>query len=211
MVVARADPDQAVAIAKTPGVSFWRKRVDTYFPTWQTKRKKGARVNTLTRLGTCTAALAVAIFPATTLEIVKAAAEGTTRVPLVSDLRRCDFSRVNNQVPLLRPTLGSASAVLQITGSSATAEVQLYSPANPGAHYDVGLIQEPLPSSATCGPGAPGTAFTGIDTDGGGNATTTVRSGLNPGTKGVWVIVERASGDSQNPAEVYTSDFLAPV
>jgi len=172
---------------------------------------KVARMNTLARLGTCTAAIAMASFPATTFEIVKAAAEGTTRVPLVSDLRRCDFSRVNNQVPILRPALGSASSVIQIAGSSATAEVHLYSPPNPGTHYDVGLIQEPLPSSATCGPGDPGTAFAGMDTDASGSATVTVRSALRPGTTGVWVIVERPSGGPQNPAENYTSDFLAPV
>jgi hypothetical protein len=168
-------------------------------------------MNMLTRFGTYTAAFTVAISPAATFEIVKAAADGSTRVPLVSDLRRCDFSRVNNQVPILRAALGSASSVVQITGSSATAEVHLFSPANPGTHYDVGLIQEPRPSSATCGPGDPGTAFTGMDTDASGSATATVRSALRPGTTGVWVIVERPSGNTQNPAENYTSDFLAPV
>ena len=168
-------------------------------------------MNALTRFGTYTAAITVAISPAATFEIVKAAADGSTRVPLVSDLRRCDFSRVNNQLPILRPALGSASSVIQITGSSATAEVHLLSPANPGTHYDVGLIQEPRPSSATCGPGDPGTAFAGMDTDASGSATVTVRSALRPGTTGVWVIVERPSGNAQNPAENYTSDFLVPA
>ena len=158
-------------------------------------------MNALTRFGTYTAAITVAISPAATFEIVKAAADGSTRVPLVSDLRRCDFSRVNNQLPILRPALGSASSVIQITGSSATAEVHLLSPANPGTHYDVGLIQEPRPSSATCGPGDPGTAFTGMDTDASGSATVTVQSAIRPGTTGVWVIVERPSGNAQNPAE----------
>jgi hypothetical protein len=168
-------------------------------------------MNALTRFGTYTAAITVAISPAATFEIVKAAADGSTRVPLVSDLRRCDFSRVNNQLPILRPALGSASSVIQITGSSATAEVHLLSPANPGTHYDVGLIQEPRPSSATCGPGDPGTAFTGMDTDASGSATVTVQSAIRPGTTGVWVIVERPSGNAQNPAENYTSDFLVPA
>ena len=168
-------------------------------------------MNALTRFGTYTAAITVAISPAATFEIVKAAADGSTRVPLVSDLRRCDFSRVNNQLPILRPALGSASSVIQITGSSATAEVHLLSPANPGTHYDVGLIQEPRPSSATCGPGDPGTAFTGMDTDASGSATATVQSAIRPGTTGVWVIVERPSGNAQNPAENYTSDFLVPA
>jgi hypothetical protein len=153
----------------------------------------------------------VAISPAATFEIVKAAADGTTRVAMNADLRRCDFSRVNNQLPILRPPLGSASSVVHITGSSATAEVQLYSPANPGTHYDVGLIQEPRPSSATCGPGDPGTAFTGLDTDAGGGGTATVQSAIRPGTTGVWVIVERPSANAQNPAENYTSEFLVPA
>ena len=168
-------------------------------------------MNALTRFGTYTAAITVAISPAATFEIVKAAADGSTRVPLVSDLRRCDFSRVNNQLPILRPALGSASSVIQITGSSATAEVHLLSPANPGTHYDVGLIQEPRPSSATCGPGDPGTAFTGMDTYASASATVTVQSAIRPGTTGVWVIVERPSGNAQNPAENYTSDFLVPA
>ncbi len=168
-------------------------------------------MNTLTRLGTCTAAIAVAIFPATTFGIVKAAADGGTRVPLTSDLRRCDFSRINNQLPVLRTAIGSAASVIQVGGSSATAEVHLSSPTRPGTHYDVGLIQEPRPSSATCGPGDPGADFTGMDTDGAGNATVTVRGGLRPGTTGVWVIIERPSPLAQNPEEYYTSDFLAPV
>jgi hypothetical protein len=165
----------------------------------------------LTRLGISTAAMTMAIVPAATIGIVTAGANGATTVPLTGDLRRCDFSRVNNQVPILRPTLGSATSVVQISGGSATAEVRLYSPANPGTHYDVGLIQEPRPSSATCGPGDPGTDFTGMDTDGGGNATVTVRGGLRPGTTGVWVIIQRPNALAQNPAEVYTSEFVAPV
>src|SRR6516162_6470981 len=168
-------------------------------------------MNALTRFGTYTAAITVAISPAATFEIVKAAADGSTRVPLVSDLRRCDFSRVNNQLPILRPVLGSASSVIQITGSSATAEVHLLSPANPGTHFDVGLIQEPRPASATCGPGDPGTAFTGMDTDASGSGTVTIQDAIRPGTTGVWVIIEHPNGNSQNPAEFYTSEFVTPV
>jgi hypothetical protein len=39
----------------------------------------------------------------------------------------------------------------------------------------------------------------------------TVADGIRQGTTGVWVIVERADPNSQNPAEFYTSEFLAPV
>ena len=81
----------------------------------------------------------------------------------------------------------------------------------PGTHFDVGLIQEPRPSSATCGPGDPGTAYSGFDTDAAGSGTVTIKEGIRPGTTGVWVIVERANPNSQNPAEFYTSEFVAPV
>jgi hypothetical protein len=32
-----------------------------------------------------------------------------------------------------------------------------------------------------------------------------------PGSIGLWVIVERPNANSQNPAEFYTSEFVAPV
>jgi hypothetical protein len=50
-----------------------------------------------------------------------------------------------------------------------------------------------------------------MDTDGAGNATVTIQDGIRSGTTGVWVIVERPDPHSQNPAEFYTSEFLAPV
>ena len=81
----------------------------------------------------------------------------------------------------------------------------------PGTHFDVGLIQEPRPASTTCGPGDPGTSFTGLDTDVAGSGTTTGQDTIRPGTTGVWVIIERPNGHSHNPAEFYTSEFLAPV
>jgi hypothetical protein len=162
----------------------------------------------LARVGTFTAAIAAAIAPAATFEIVNAAAEGGTRVVLDSFERRCDFSKVNEAAWVPRPAEGSGTALISASGSTAVAQVQMSIPNQPGTHYDVGLIQEPRPSSATCGPGAPGTAFTGMDTDGAGNATVTIQDGIRPGTTGVWVIVERANPHSQNPAESYTSEFL---
>ncbi len=168
-------------------------------------------MRTLTRLGTCTLAITVAISPVTPFGIVRAAAEGTTRVPLQSDLRRCDFSLAATAATVARPRLGSGAAVIHVAGSRAIAEVQLFDEPNPGTHFDVGLIQEPRPSSATCGPGDPGTAFAGMDTDGAGNGTVTIADTLRPGTTGVWVFVERPDAFSQNPAEFYTSGFLVPV
>ncbi len=93
----------------------------------------------------------------------------------------------------------------------AIAEVHVVDADQPGTHFDVGLIQEPRPASATCGPGDPGTAYAGLDTDGAGSGTVTVQEGIRQGATGVWVIVERRSANSQNPAELYTSEFVAPI
>jgi hypothetical protein len=168
-------------------------------------------MRTLTRLGTSAAAITVAIAPMTTFEIVKAAADGGTRVSLKADLRRCDFSLVTSAPTEYRPVLGSGLTVIHIAGSRAIAEVHLFDGSSPGTHFDVGLIQEPRPSSATCGPGDPGTAFTGMDTDGAGLGAATVQDAIRPDTTGVWVIVARPNGFSQSPAEYYTSEFVAPV
>ncbi|POX88800.1 hypothetical protein C3B43_12855, partial [Mycobacterium kansasii] len=60
-------------------------------------------------------------------------------------------------------------------------------------------------------PGAPGTAFTGLDLDAGGTGTVTIQDTVRQGTTGVWVIVERPNSNSQDPAEFYTSEFLVPM
>jgi hypothetical protein len=165
----------------------------------------------LTRLGICTAALTAAVSPATTFQMATAAAQGGTTVVLDGAERRCDFSQVTTAAWVPRAEEGTGSAIISTSGSRAVAQVHVTIPNEPGTHYDVGLIQEPRPSSATCGPGDPGTAFTGMDTDAAGSATVTVADGIRQGTTGVWVVVERANPNSQNPAEFYTSEFLTPV
>jgi hypothetical protein len=136
---------------------------------------------------------------------------GATVVALGGILRRCDFSSITSAPWATRARLGSGSALIHTAGSGVVAEVHLADTPQPGTHYDVGLVQEPRPSSATCGPGDPGTTFTGLDTDAAGNGTVTIQDSVRQGTTGVWVIVERPNGNSQNPAEFYTSDFVAPV
>lgn len=168
-------------------------------------------MHALTRLGSCAAAITVVITPAAAFQITKAAADGGTTVVLDNYLRRCDFSRVGVAPKVPQPMLGTGSALIHTAGSKAVAEVHLYDEPEPGTHFDVGLIQMPRPASGTCGPGDPGTAFTGMDTDGAGNATATVQETIAPGTTGVWVIIERRNPNSQNPAEFYTSEFVAPV
>jgi hypothetical protein len=149
--------------------------------------------------------------PVTNFEIIRAAAESGTIVVLDSSLRRCDFSLVSTGPRVPQTGLGTGTAIIRHSGSTASAEVHLSDSPDPGTHFDVGLIQEPRPQAATCGPGDPGTAFGSLDLDGAGNGTVTVTEGLSPGTTGVWVIVERGDPHSQNPAEFYTSEFVAPV
>ncbi len=168
-------------------------------------------MHTWARVGVCGAVIAVAMTAVTGFEIARAAAEAGTIVVLDSDLRRCDFSLISTDPMVAHPGLGTGSAVIRHSGSTATAEVHLTDSPEPGTHFDVGLIQEPRPASATCGPGDPGTAYSGFDTDGAGNGTVTITEGLHPGATGVWVIVERGNPHSQNPAEFYTSEFVAPV
>ncbi|HTX94643.1 MAG TPA: hypothetical protein VME67_07245 [Mycobacterium sp.] len=168
-------------------------------------------MHALTRFGTCAAVLTVVITSAAAVNSAQAAAEGGTRVVLDNVLRLCDFSRVTIAPMVPHPALATGMALIHTAGSNAIAEVHLYDEPEPGTHFDVGLIEMPRPASSTCGPADPGTAFTGLDTDAAGNATVTIQDTVRPGTTGVWVIVERRNAHSQNPAEYYTSEFVAPV
>ncbi|OBF88521.1 hypothetical protein A5791_17575 [Mycobacterium sp. 852002-51163_SCH5372311] len=142
---------------------------------------------------------------------IASADQGGTIVALDSTLRNCDFSAVSTPPLGFEPALATGSVRIHKSGSTAVAEVYLSDSPEPGTHFDVGLIQEPRPTSAGCGPGAPGTAFAGLDTDGAGVGRTTVQDTLRPGTTGVWVIVERPSPHSQDPGEYYTSEFVVPT
>ena len=135
---------------------------------------------------------------------------GTTRVPLKNVLRTCGFSLVLSNVQMDRSD-ASVSAVIRATGGTVSAEVHLSDPSKPGTHYDVRLIQAPRESQSPCGPGAPGVAVGSLDSDGAGQATTTLQDSIRSGTTGVWVLVERPGPFSQDPAEYYTSDFIASV
>jgi hypothetical protein len=137
---------------------------------------------------------------------------GTTIVALDAKLRNCDFSLVANP-PLggQELALANGSARIHRTGSTAIAEVYLADSPEPATHFTVVLIQEPRPSSASCGPGAPGTAVAGLDTDAAGTGRVTVQDTMRPGTTGLWVSVSRPSPHSQDPAEYYTSEFVVPA
>jgi hypothetical protein len=172
-----------------------------------TQGRKSDSMHTWRRLAACGAACGTVA----TAGIATAGAEAGTIVVLDSKLRRCDFSLVSTVPMVPQSALGTGSVVIRSAGGKAVAEVHLSDAPEPGTHFDVGLIQEPRPASANCGPGTPGTAFSGFDTDGAGGGTVTVSDTIRQGTTGVWVIVERPNPNSQNPAEYYTSEFVAPV
>lgn len=139
---------------------------------------------------------------------VPVGADGGTVVPLRSILRACDFSPIPSGAAQID---AAASAIIRATGGTVTAEVHLANPGSLGTHYDVRLIQSPRPSNSPCGSAGPGVAVGGLDSDGSGQATTTLQDSIRPGTTGAWVFIQRPSPYSQNPAEFYTSDFIAPV
>jgi hypothetical protein len=141
---------------------------------------------------------------------VPASAAGETLVPLRSMFRTCDFTAINNGAAPAQSD-AAVSAVVRKTGGTVSAEVHLSEPTSPGTHFNVSLIQAPRASSAPCYTPGPGVAVGGLDTDGAGQATTTVQDGIRSGTTGVWVFVQRPNPYSQSPMEYYTSDYLVPV
>src|SRR5262249_7846401 len=112
-------------------------------------------MHTWARVGACAAALTAVI----SFQMPRAAAESGTIVVLDSALGTCDLSVTSTDPQIAPPGLGTGTATIRHSGSTASAEVHLTDQPDPGTHFDVGLIQEPRPSSATCGPGDPGTAF----------------------------------------------------
>jgi hypothetical protein len=155
-------------------------------------------------------AISAAAFPLATATASAApvGTNGGTTVPLRSILRACDFSPlqwVGGQ------NSAAATSVIRSAGGTVTAEVHLSEPTSPGTHFDVRLIQAPRASSSPCGSASPGVAVGGLDTDGAGQATTTLQDSIQSGTTGVWVFIQSPSPFSQTPTEFYTSDFVAPV
>lgn len=161
-------------------------------------------ISTLPRRAAILAVTAAAPFATATA----VAAPGGTVVPLRSGLRTCDFSAVTNNSKAQSD--GTATSVIRTTGGSVAADVHLSYPASPGTHYDVRLIQMPR-KSATCNPGDPGVTSGTLDTDGGGQGSTTLQGSIQQGTTGVWLFISRPSQFSQDPAEFYVSDIIAPV
>jgi hypothetical protein len=157
-------------------------------------------------LSRCAAILTIAATAGATA--APAGASAGTTVPLRSILRACDFSPIQWYSA---QSDGSATSAIRTSGGTITAEVHFSEPGAPNTHYDVRLIQAPRASNSPCGAGGPGVAVGGLDTDGAGQATTTLQDSIQSGTTGAWVFIQRPSPYSQGPAEFYTSDFIAPV
>jgi hypothetical protein len=135
------------------------------------------------------------------------ASSGGSLVPLTPKFRACDFTWALN-VPTMGK--GSGQTVISRAGSNkVVAQVQLIA-AEPGAHYNVRLIQSPR-TSAGCGAGDAGVAAGGIDTDGSGAGTVTVEGPIAANSTGAWVFVDRPSPHSQTPIDFYTSEVVTPI
>jgi hypothetical protein len=132
---------------------------------------------------------------------------GATIVSFAQTLRRCDFSDDMHTGPA---GVGNPTALVHGTGSDEIADVQIVR-AQPDTAYDVRLIQEPRPSSASCNAGDPGVADAVLQTDDGGAGAVTVRGPISSGATGVWMFISRPGELSQTPAEFYTSDFVASL
>lgn len=165
-----------------------------------------------TRILTLAAAMALATPPAAALadgtgDAGVAAGAGGTVLPFSQISRRCDFSETDYNGPT-----GYASPIgsLRSDGSTLTADARITG-AIPNMHYDIRLIQLPRSSAAPCWGGDPGVAQGSLNTDGAGAASTTLHDTIEPGATGAWVIISRPDRFSQNPAEFYTTDFIAEI
>lgn len=155
-------------------------------------------------------AIALAMCAAPIAPVGTADTGGGTPVPLTPQRRGCDGGiLVNNFWGTMMAGFGEV--FVRTSGNTVTAELQFLNTRFPGKHYDVGLIQAPRPASMPCGPGTPGTSYTGMDLDAAGRASVTLQSTLQPGTTGVWLQVTHPATHSQDPDEYYTTSYIAHV
>jgi hypothetical protein len=162
-----------------------------------------------TRLMAMAAALAVAapVGPTLTAGVAAGDNHDGTFMPFAQSMRRCDYSETDYNGPT---GYGRPQAVIRSDGSTVTADVQIAT-AIPNIRYDVRLIQAPMPSSAACLGGDPGVALAAMQIDNAGNGHITLSDNVEPGSTGAWLFISRPDAFSQNPAEFYTSDLIAPI
>jgi hypothetical protein len=165
-----------------------------------------------TRVLTLAATLALAAPPAVavadgTSDAGVAAGAGGTVLPFSQILRRCDFSETDYNGPT---GYGRPLGTLRSDGSTLTADVQIAS-AVPNMHYDIRMIQVPRTPAQHCWGADPGVAQGSLNTDGAGAASVTLQDSIEPWATGAWVFITRPDAFSQNPAEFYTTDLIAPI
>jgi hypothetical protein len=128
-------------------------------------------------------------------------------VPFAPTLRNCDHEFKN---PIAPTGGGSGYALIGGDGGEVIAEVHVQT-ARPNTPYALRLIQAPRASFPGCSAGDWGVTPATLFTDGGGNATMTLRAPRQDGATGAWVYLELPSPYSMIPDEYYTSDFIAPL
>lgn len=156
-------------------------------------------------------AAAIALLTASGVTLATDAAASSGPIPISSAPRNCDFSRIQTAIQVPHVSEGHGTAVFRSSGSTVVADITLGIPSHPGEHYNVGLIEGPRPSSATCGPGDPGTSYTGVDLDGTGLASITITAPVRQGATSAWVIVSTPAEHNWAPAEQYTTEYQAPL
>ncbi|HEX7323617.1 MAG TPA: hypothetical protein VF299_11940 [Mycobacterium sp.] len=130
------------------------------------------------------------------------------RVPVTGTMRNCDHTvrGGSNFGPV--PT-GAGEVVFRRNGGTVTADLQWVETGELGMRFSVGLIQTPRPLAGPCGPGSPGTAYTEMVIPDNGIANIHLESPVQQGANGVWLKIDRPGPHSQEPAEFYSSLFIA--
>jgi len=135
------------------------------------------------------------------------ASAGGTVMAFSQVSRRCDFSETDYNGPTGD---GRPIGTIYSDGSTITADVEILT-AKPNMRYDVRLIQLPRSSAAPCWGGDPGVAQGEVFTDPAGAARITLSDAIEPWATGAWIWITRPDAFSQNPAEFYTTDFVAQI
>jgi hypothetical protein len=147
------------------------------------------------------AAVAAALLASST-----AVASAASPMPLSSQWRACDFTKL-----AWVSAVGGTRIVAQVSASGSTVVAHIDAAlAPPNTHYDVRIIQTPRPSIG-CAPGDPGVITGGLQTDDAGVGSVTVQGPIASGKTGAWVIVDLPAPNAQTPAEFYTSEFIAAI
>ena len=156
-------------------------------------------ISTLTRRAFPAVLVATSALNPVVAAAVPAGTGGGTVVGMGSIAARCDFSPIPGRAAQIVPQHRQSSAP---PVARCPRKCTYPSPGAPGAHYDVSLIQAPRASNAPCVSPGPGVAVGALDSDGVGQATTTLQDSIRPGTTGAWVFIQRPSPLFTEPGRV---------